>query len=105
MASGLDTVVDFGPNMRHCFLALQVVILPSQSVEISFWPAVTLFISFIKRQARRMLTCISVWLETRTRSDCQITLTFIESHGLSHLYADDTQVYGSCPAAVDALSV
>ena len=34
-------------------------------------------------------------------------ISLIESHGLSpHLYADDTQVYGSCPpAAVDALSV
>jgi len=34
-------------------------------------------------------------------------VSLIESHSLSpHLYADDTQVYGSCsPAAVDALSV
>ena len=34
------------------------------------------------------------------------TTPLIERHGLSpHLYADDTQVYGSCPpAAVDALS-
>jgi len=33
-------------------------------------------------------------------------ISLIERHGLSpHLYADDTQVYGSCPpAAVDALS-
>ena len=32
-------------------------------------------------------------------------ISLIERHGLSpHLYADDTQVYGSCPpAAVDAL--
>ena len=34
-------------------------------------------------------------------------ISLIERHGLSlHLYADDTQVYGSCPpAAVDALSL
>ena len=34
-------------------------------------------------------------------------VSLIESHSLSpHLYADDTQVYGSCSlAAVDALSV
>ena len=33
-------------------------------------------------------------------------ISLIERHGLSpHLYADDMQVYGSCPpAAVDALS-
>jgi len=61
--------------MRHCFLALQVVISRSQSVEVSFWPAVNLFISFIKQQAHRMLTCISVWPKTQTHRDCQITLT------------------------------
>jgi len=34
-------------------------------------------------------------------------ISLIKNHGLSpHLYADDTQVYGSCPpAAVDELSV
>ena len=34
-------------------------------------------------------------------------ITLIESYGLSpHLYADDTQVYGSCPpAAADSLSL
>jgi len=72
---------------------------------IIIWPNI-IFLTFKMAEDRHIVLCLRVLCCDQFVLDTVELIWLIERHGLSpHLYADDTQVYGSCPpATVDARS-